>query len=212
MNVSFYFDPSCPWCWVTSRWLVDVSSQRDIKINWRPFSLALKNNQLDSKSKSPYAVAHQESHRVLRVIEAAVEAGGDRGKLYGDIGRMKHVENYDYTENEIEMMLNLSGLDTGLAKAADEDKYDVQLKKSLDEAVSIVGQDVGVPLIVFEQEDGKKAGYFGPVLMRRPTGQAALDLWDGLSKLATNQDFYELKRSRPKGGPDTTDTSTKMVC
>lgn len=214
MNVSFYFDPSCPWCWVTSRWLADVATKRDINVNWQPFSLAMKNNELhdDNKAKSPYEKTHRESHRVLRVIEAAAQAGGDRGKLYSDIGRMKHVEKYDYTDTEIEMMLNLSQLDTNLAQAADDESYDIDLQKSLDEAIAVVGEDVGVPLIIFEQNNYTKVGYFGPVLMKQPTGDEALKLWDGLSKLAESADFYELKRSRPKGGPDTTEPKSKMVC
>ena len=214
MKVDFYFDPACPWCWVTSRWLTDVSTQRDITINWQPFSLAMKNDELGKNEKdlSKYGVSHLRSHRVLRVIEAAVEAGGDRGKLYSDIGKMHHVEGYDYTDTEIELMLNLSQLDPALAKAADDESHDKTLRQSLDQAIGIVGEDVGVPLIVFENEDRQKVGYFGPVLMRQPTGQAALDLWDGLSKLASTSDFYELKRSRPAGGPDTKDPAQPAVC
>lgn len=214
MKVDFYFDPACPWCWVTSRWLADVASQRDISPTWRPFSLALKNAVHD---KDPSALSGHEkqslaSHRVLRVIEAAVEAGGDRGKLYSDIGTMHHVEGYDYTDTEIDLMLSLSRLDPALSRAADDASYDQKLRQSLDDAVSIVGEDVGVPLIVFETADKQKIGYFGPVLMRQPTGQDALDLWDGLSKLASAKDFYELKRSRPPGGPDLDGPAPRAVC
>ena len=196
MKVDFYFDPACPWCWVTSRWLTDVSTQRDTTINWQPFSLAMKNDELgkDEKDLSKYGVSHLRSHRVLRVIEAAVQAGGDRGKLYGDIGKMHHVEGYDYTDTEIELMLGLSQLDPALAKATDDESHDKTLRQSLDEAIGIVGENVGVPLIVFETENKQKTGYFGPVLMRQPTGQAALDLWDGLSKLASTSDFYVCSR------------------
>lgn len=214
MNVSFYFDPACPWCWVTSRWLTDVASQRDVSIDWRPFSLAMKNGELgkDENELSQYGVSHLRSHRVLRVIEAAVAAGGDRGKLYSDIGKMHHVEGYDYTDTEIELMLSLSQLDPALAQAADDESYDQKLHQSLEQAIDTVGDDVGVPLIVFETDDNQKVGYFGPVLMRQPTGQDALDLWDGLSKLASAKDFYELKRSRPAGKPDTHGPSQPAVC
>lgn len=212
MKVTFYFDPSCPWCWVTSRWLVDISQSRDVEISWRPFSLALKNQQLNSNSDNKYAVSHRQSHRALRAIESAVANGADRGKLYSDIGKMKHVDGYEYTDMEIELMLSLNGLDKSLLSEADNPAHDDFLQKSVDEAVSIVGNDVGVPLIVFEKENGEKTGYFGPVLMRQPTGQEALDLWDGLSKLASSKDFYELKRSRPKGGPDTSGPQQDMVC
>lgn len=214
MNVSFYFDPACPWCWVTSRWLSDVATKRDINITWQPFSLALKNKILgkDPNSLSGHDKQQQASHRVLRVIEAAVESGGDRGKLYGDIGKMRHVEGYDYTDTEIELMLSLSRLDPNLVTSADNNSYDAALGQSLTEAIGIAGDDIGAPLIVFETKDRQKVGYFGPVLMRQPTGQGALDLWDGLSKLASSKDFYELKRSRPAGGPDTKGPAQPAVC
>ena len=214
MKVDFYFDPICPWCWVTSRWLADVATQRDITLTWKPFSLALKNNvfKKDSSKLSDHEQQSLSSHRVLRVIEAAVAAGGDRGKLYSDIGKMRHIESYDYGNTEIDLMLSLSQLDPALAKTADDASYDKDLQKHLDEAIAIVGKDVGVPLIVFEKADGTKTGYFGPVLMRQPTGQAALDLWDGLSKLATSTDCYELKRSRPAGGPDTNGPTQPAIC
>ena len=214
MKVDFYFDPSCPWCWVTSRWLNDISSQRELKINWRPFSLAIKNQWLgrNEQDLSKYGQSSLRSHRVLRVIEAAVQAGGDRGKLYSDIGKMHHVDGYDYTDTEIELMLSLSRLDSSLIEAADDQSHDEGLSKSIEEAIAIAGEDIGVPLIVFETDEAQKIGYFGPVLMRQPTGQDALDLWDGLSKLARSRDFYELKRSRPAGGPDTGSPNHPAVC
>ena len=214
MNVDFYFDPCCPWCWVTGRWLADIAPQRNVNINWKPFSLALKNGTLkkDPKELSKYDDSHLASHRALRVIEAATQAGGDRGKLYEDIGKMHHVEGYPMSDMEISLMLSLSRLDTDLAKMADETSYDKDLQKHLDEAIGVVGEDVGVPLIVFEQADGSKVGYFGPVLMKQPVDQEALDLWDGLSKLANSSDFYELKRSRPAGGPEIGKSTAPPVC
>lgn len=214
MKIEFYYDPSCPWCWVTSRWLVDVTPQRNLSIDWKPFSLALKNNEMsnDDKAASPHGPSHRESHRVMRVIEAAAAAGADRGKLYGDIGRMHHVEGYRYTDTEIELMLSLSELDTGLLSAADDTRHDDALRASLDEAIAIVGDDVGVPIIAFVNEDGSKTGYFGPVLTKQPTGDEALKLWDGLATMATIQDFYELKRTLPAGGPDTGGSDEPMVC
>lgn len=210
MKIEFYYDPICPWCWVTSRWLIDVAPKRDLAIDWKPFSLALKNDQLtnDTDAAKPY----QASHRVLRVIEAAAKAGGDRGKLYSDIGHMKHVDGYDYTDMELSLMLSLSKLDTNLAAAADDTSYDTPLKQSLDEAISVVGDDVGVPIIVFVHDDGTRTGYFGPVLTKQPEEVEALQLWDGLANMATIKDFYELKRSRPAGGPDTSGSNEPLVC
>lgn len=209
MKISFYFDPICPWCWVTSRWLSEVSLSRNLQIDWKPFSLALKNHRLDSDQpqKSKYAKMHLASNRVLRVIEASDQLGADRGKLYSHIGRAHHVDGEQYDDQAILQMLEHSNLSKDLLDAADDSSHDSALKASLDEAIDIAGSDVGVPLIIFEPKNGQKLGYFGPVLMRQPTGQAALDLWDGLSKLASSSDFYELKRSRPSGGPDTRSTT-----
>lgn len=214
MNVDFYFDPACPWCWVTSRWLADVATKRDVNVTWKPFSLAIKNDTISKNgdSLSEHESAALKSHRVLRVMEAAARAGGDPDKLYSDIGQMHHVEDYAYSDTEIELMLNLSRLDPALLAAADDTSYDQPLQESINEAIGIVGDDVGVPLVVFETENGQKTGYFGPVLMRQPIGQEALDLWDGLSKLASTSDFYELKRSRPAGGPDTSGPTQPAVC
>ena len=214
MKVDFYFDPGCPWCWVTSRWLDDVASQRDLNVSWKPFSLAMKNGTLSKapEKHSDYDKSHLSGHRVLRVIEAAAQTDAERGKLYSDIGQMHHVDGYPYSDIEIELMLSLNRLDPELLQAADDKKLDENLQQSLDEAISIVGEDVGVPLIIFEKPDGNKLGYFGPVLMKQPTGQTALDLWDGLSKLATAEDFYELKRSRPSGGPQIGKSTTPPVC
>lgn len=216
MKIDFYFDPSCPWCWITSRWLLDVAKDRHLTISWKPFSLALKNDELNKggQDATPHGEGHRAAHRVLRVIEAAVETGGERGKLYSDIGKMKHVDGYDYTDMELSLMLSLSKLPESLISAADNTSYDDTLKQFLNEAIEIVGEDVGVPIIIFEREDHTKLGYFGPVLMKQPDHEEALKLWDGLSTLAVASEFYELKRSRPANqSPDTgTHPTTPLVC
>jgi hypothetical protein len=104
------------------------------------------------------------------------------------------------------MLANL-GLSESLLAAADDASYDSILQDTLAEAIAVVGNDVGVPTVVFEHADGSKLGYFGPVLNQLPDPEESLAIWDGLVALATVKSFYELKRSRPSGGPDVASTA-----
>ncbi len=211
MNIQFFYDPSCPFCWITSRWLVAVAPKRNLTIDWQPFSLAIKNNELQpSADQSPYAQFHRDAHRILRVIEAAAATGADRGKLYSDFGAINHVEGNPYDETAIEIVLGINQLDLNLKNAADDLQQDKALQASLDKALAIVGNDVGVPIIVFERDDKPPIGYFGPVLQALPSEGTSLVLWDGLVALATTDEFYELKRSRPQGMPNTGSTATTL--
>src|SRR5690606_22202624 len=106
MNIQFYFDPSCPFSWITSRWLIRVATQRELVIDWRPFSLALKNNELGVESTDMYVQAHQQLHRVLRImLEAATERSLHLGDLYTVFGRQKHIEHTDYSDEVIKQVL-----------------------------------------------------------------------------------------------------------
>lgn len=207
MNISFYFDPTCPFSWVTSRWLLVAKNERDINITWKPFSLALKNKILDETNPNEHQAASIDSLRFLRVALAAQEKNNvDLADLYTASGMVKHIMGDKLDDKAIKQILSTNDLPADLSNAADDVSYDILLQNSIDEVVGIVGNDVGVPIIVFE--NGKtKQGYFGPVLNSLPDKKEAVDLWDGLAKLATNESFYELKRSRPAGGPDTASTA-----
>lgn len=204
MDIEFYFDPSCPFCWITSRWLIQVKDERHLNITWRPFSLAIKNGELDGEhDKTKHSDIHRAAHRVLRVMLAS---GAELGSLYTAFGMQKHIFGERYTDEVIKKVLAEQNLPATLLEAADDTGYDEALQKLLDGALDIVGNDVGVPTIIFNV-DGKKTGYFGPVLQRLPSVTESLKLWDGLQVLATNPDFYELKRTRPSGGPETASTA-----
>ena len=212
MNVYFYFDPSCPWCWVTSRWLNEVAVIRGVTVSWLPFSLALKNNEIiaNDNEKSPYGEYHRSAHRTLRLIEAAAQSYGAeaRFKLYSALGAEYHVHSEDelYTDQIIKNALKVCSYDIDL-DALDDIAYDRDLQKHLDSALEVVGTDVGVPTIIFETEKGK-TGYFGPVITRLPDTETGLRMWDGLSALAEVDGFYELKRSRIE---DVDTLSTKRI-
>ena len=207
MNVDFYFDPSCPFCWITSRWLCMVSNDRDINITWKPFSLAIKNDTLHNNADSKYAAGSRAAHRVLRVMLAAEKEKASILDLYTEFGIQHFVTGLDYDDAMIKKILERKKLPADLLRFADDEKLDKKLEASMKEAISVAGEDIGVPTIVFELNDGSKAGYFGPVLQDLPDKEESLRLWDGLSMLATDKSFYELKRSRPAGGPDVYSTA-----
>ncbi len=193
MQIDFFFDPLCPWCWITSRWMTEVSEHRDLDLTWRPFSLAIKNDSDGSKSYRP---SEEWGLRGLRVIEAVRRKLGDEAvaRVYAEMGARKHNDGIDFPDHAD--VLSTLGIDPALATAADDDSWDAVIEASMDAALELAGDDVGVPTIVYEG----RAAFFGPVISPAPTGDAALRLWDGLASLATTTDgFFELKRTRDVG-------------
>lgn len=209
MTVDFYFDPSCPFCWITSRWLLMVSGERELNVNWRPFSLAIKNDELDASrpGKTEHGELHRSSHRVLRVMLAAKAKGAQFIDLYTDFGLAHHIGGRAFDDELIAETLAARHLPPELAAAADDAAYDTELAASIKSATDVAGEDIGVPTIVFTAADGSQNGFFGPVLQTLPEKVEALKLWDGLTQLATDQNFYELKRTRPAGNPDVFSTA-----
>lgn len=210
MKVSFYFDPSCPFSWITSRWLLQVSAHRDIAIDWRPFSLALKNNELVARDgESVHAQSHRDSLRMLRVLLVAEQQYSvSLIDGYTSSGMIRHILGDPLDDEGIRsVIVNQLELPESLMTAANDDSHDKVLQQHIDDAVAIVGNDIGVPTIIFELESGEKQGYFGPVLNELPELSESLTIWDGLSQLAGVKSFYELKRTRPTGNPDVASTA-----
>ena len=192
-SVEFYFDPICPWCWMTSRWAAEVAEARGFEISWRPISLKIVNEGNDAGS---HAELHAQGHRLGRVVEAARVAAGDAvvGPLYTEIGTRRHPGDRDDFDAIIAESLAALGLDAELAQAADVEASDAQLRANTVHALEIAGPDVGVPIISI---DG--VAFFGPVVSPAPTGEQALRLWDGIAAAASVPGFYELKRGRTVG-------------
>lgn len=208
-RIEFFYDPCCPFCWITSRFLLEVSAERDVDVTWRPFSLAMKNNELagDDDAVNEHGEMHRSSHRVLRVItKAAEQHGASVIDLYSAFGRRFHLDHEKYDDAMIADVLAAAGLPAELAKAADDAALDEGLQASIDSAVEAVGDDTGVPTIVFVSDDGQRRGFYGPVLQELPSQDDALRLWDSLVGLVSVPAFYELKRTRPQGMPDTAST------
>ena len=209
MNVAFYFDPSCPFSWITSRWLLQVSNKRNLQIDWRPFSLALKNDELSGNKKTKnHSKEHVQSHRMLRVMMAA-HSKHDIPLIdsYSASGMIRHILGESLTDEAIATVLENMQLPQDLISYADDETLDVALQSYIADATRIVGDSIGVPTIVFTLKNGSQQGYFGPVLTELPSLEESLQLWDSISQLATAPMFFELKRDRGNTHPDTASTA-----
>lgn len=192
-QVEFWFDPICPWCWMTSRWAAEVAEARSFEIAWHPISLQIIN---EANTDNSHAELQAAGHRLGRVVEAARVVAGEGvvGQLYSEIGTRRHPGGRDDFEAIIAESLAAVGLDPALAAAADTEESDEQLRENTTHALKIAGPDVGVPIISI---DG--VAFFGPVVSPAPTGTDALQLWDGIRAAASVPGFYELKRGRTVG-------------
>jgi 2-hydroxychromene-2-carboxylate isomerase len=182
MTLDFFFDPGCPWTWRTSRWVTEVAPHREVAVRWRAYSLDMKNEKPPTTAQG-----------ALRIVEAVWADHGDDpiGRLYTEVGTRFHLQE-DTSLDALAGALKAAGLDAGYLAAANEDRWDAEVRWSMDEAIGVVGDDVGVPILVFDGE----VGLCGPVMEPIPAGQEAVDLWDRVVPLARTPGFYELKRSR----------------
>lgn len=201
MNLGFYYDPSSPYCWITSRWLVAALKHREIYPTWRPFSLALQLNELnDEPTTDPQVLEHRASHRILRVIEAAGLAGHNRGEIYTAFGYEHFVNKRPYDNELILEVLKAQHLEN-LAEAADSIAFDAEILATVRDADDLLGNhEVNIPICSFEVAD-KRIGYFGPILNSIPNDEEAVRIWDGIIELATTPQFNQLVRPLPVQQP-----------
>lgn len=195
----FWFDPICPWAWMTSRWMLEVEQVRDVQVRWHVMSLAVLNEGREIPSE--YKERHVASMIPLRVIVDAEESQGPEvvGPLYTAIGRRVHLDQRsDLREVTIEALEEV-GLPATLIQAADSDANDAAIKVSHHAGMDPVGMDVGTPVIHVPGPDGSPVAFFGPVVSPAPKGEAAGKLWDGTLLVAGTPGFYEIKRTRTVG-------------
>lgn len=202
-DVEFFWDPVCPWAWLTSRWVAEVARLRELDVDWRFISLRLLNKDKDYEKDFPdgYIAGHGSGQKLLRVAAAvrAAEGRGRMGELYTQFGGDIHVRHrrhdiVDHFEAGFPDYLRSVGIDERYLDAANDAAWDEVLQAETDEALSRTGKDVGTPIISFWR-DGEQYSFFGPVISRVPRGDEALRLWDAIWEVATFPGMAELKRS-----------------
>jgi protein-disulfide isomerase-like protein with CxxC motif len=192
-NADFWFDPACPFAWITSRWILEVEKVRDISVTWHIMSLAYLNQDKDISDE--YREFLTTAWQPVRVLMAAEQKYGKEAllPLYTAMGTRIHLEKQDKDRAMIEAALADAGLDVDLADAMDDASYDEAIAKSHHLGMDQVGNEVGTPTIAFEG-----SAFFGPVLTKAPRGEEAGVLWDASVVIAGYPHFHELKRSRDK--------------
>ena len=206
-DVEFFFDPSCPWTWVTSRWVATVAPERNLNVTWRPWSLPMRNEGRELPASMPAELRAKISAGqafavgALRVLQAADARMGNEavGRLYTELGRKAHGPDGSYDRSAITDALAAAGLPADLAAAADDPQWDEGTRNNMSEASRETGDDVGVPIVGLRR-DGALVAMSGPIMSEVPPLDQALQLWDAVAAVIGTPSVFELKRQR-SGGP-----------
>jgi 2-hydroxychromene-2-carboxylate isomerase len=190
----FWFDPMCPWAWMTSRWMMEIEKVRPVDVRWHVMSLAVLNEGRDLPNG--YRAAMERAWGPVRVIIAARELHGEKyvKALYDAMGTRIHPGGNTDFPQVIRESLEEVGLPEELADYAAKPDFDEQLRASHHEGISLVGEDVGTPIVAVNG-----VAFFGPVVTPAPKGEAAGTLWDGCLLVASTPGFFEIKRTRTQG-------------
>ena len=193
-KAEFWFDPMCPWAFITSRWILEVEKVRDIEVSWNLFSLPHLNKDREMPEK--YKAIFANSWACARIIKSVEKDFGKEKTLplYSAISTRIHVLKETVSKDLLSNSLNEVGLDLKYLAEMENSKWDTQIIESHERGIKLVGDDVGTPIIAVNG-----VGFFGPVISPAPKGEEAGKLWDGITIAAAYPGFFELKRSRTVG-------------
>ena len=198
-TADLWFDPICPFAWMTSRWLLQVQQVRDVDVKFHVMSLSVLNEGRDELPQR-YKDMLDRGWGPVRVVIAAEEKFGNDvvADLYTALGTRIHLQRHELNRELYEAALDEVGLPVELADAAESTDHDEALRASHHAGMDPVGEDVGTPVIHTPGPDGGTVAFFGPVVSPAPKGEAAGKLWDGVLLVAGTDGFFELKRTRTR--------------
>ncbi len=204
LNVEMFVDPSCPWAWITSRWIKDVAPQRDLAVTWRSYCLEIRDDYgvaptVPEDFRAVAIAAHAISHRALRIFEATRAQAGEEAvdALYTEWGHRFFAKGSRTDETLLSECLAASGLESNLIDAADDEKWDGPIVEAMDVAYAFGGPKTQTPTIVVRTDSPH--GFKGPVMAPAPTGEAAVRLWDAIQVISEEPGFFEI--TRPRANP-----------
>jgi hypothetical protein len=194
-RVDFWFDPACPWTWITSRWVTEVAEARHLDVVWNTFSLLHHNR--DREMPDMYRKPLVAQWKGLRLIEAARAGYGNDAvaALYTAFGTAIHLQR-NTALDDLDRLVDLAGVDSSILSHSEDESWDHGIRTSTEAGAALVGTDVGIPIIRIEDA---KSVFFGPVMSPAPTGDDALKVWDALRLLSEVNGVYEIKRTRTVG-------------
>jgi predicted DsbA family dithiol-disulfide isomerase len=201
LAVEVFVDPSCPWAWITSRWVKEVAPVRDLEVTWRSFCLEIRDDYgvaptIPEDRRDAALAAHALSHRMLRVFEAARARAGEPAvdALLTEWGRRFFARGGARDATLLSECLAVCGLDAELVEAASDEKWDAPIVEAMEVAYRFGGPKTQTPTVVVRDEPPH--GFKGPVMAPAPTGRAAVRLWDAIQVLSQEPGFFEITRPR----------------
>jgi 2-hydroxychromene-2-carboxylate isomerase len=200
-DLEFYFDPVCPWAWITSRWVTNVQQLRNYEVSWKFISLRMVNAERGYAGNSVYEQIHNAGLAGLRVASAARAQGGNASvaAVYTALGNAIHIggRREELVNDPKSFLLSIvadAGLPAEVASAYEDSTHDEVIRYETEAALSRTGKDVGTPILTFNPKSANEASLFGPVISKAPKGDEAMKLWDAVQTIAESG-VAEIKRS-----------------